>query len=65
MTEAIATKIDPSLLKKSDGATSSEICMDVHNLNLFYGEAQALSDISFQMKKNNVTAFIGPSGCGK
>jgi len=39
--------------------------MDVHNLNLFYGEAQALTDISFQMKKNRVTAFIGPSGCGK
>lgn len=65
MTESIATKIDPSLLSASDDAETSEICMDVHNLNLYYGEAQALSDISFKMKKNKVTAFIGPSGCGK
>ena len=65
MTEKISTKIDPSLLKASNDTSSDEVCMDVHNLNLFYGEAQALSDISFQMKKNRVTAFIGPSGCGK
>ncbi len=39
--------------------------MDVNKLNLFYGDAQALTDISFRMKKNQVTAFIGPSGCGK
>ena len=65
MTESIATKIDPSLLTESSDNKKSEVCMDVHNLNLFYGEAQALTDISFQMKKNRVTAFIGPSGCGK
>lgn len=65
MTESITTKIDPLLLTDSEEPLSSKICMDVHDLNLFYGEAQALSDISFQMKKNRVTAFIGPSGCGK
>jgi len=65
MTESIATKIDPSLLSSASESDVSEVCMDVHNLNLFYGEAQALTDISFQMKKNRVTAFIGPSGCGK
>jgi len=41
------------------------ICLDVKNLNLFYGEAQALTNVSFKLKKNKVTAFIGPSGCGK
>ena len=65
MTESVATKIDPSLLSVSPGSGETETCMDVNNLNLFYGEAQALTDISFQMKKNRVTAFIGPSGCGK
>ena len=65
MTESIATKIDPSLLKPSSNSDDTQTCMDVNHLNLFYGEAQALSDISFQMKKNRVTAFIGPSGCGK
>ncbi len=40
-------------------------CLEVKHLNLFYGTAQALKDISFRMKKHHVTAFIGPSGCGK
>ncbi len=65
MTESVATKIDPSLIRQTSEVDDAEICMDVNKLNLFYGEAQALTDISFQMKKNRVTAFIGPSGCGK
>ncbi len=35
------------------------------NLNLFYGDFQALHDISLDVPKNQVTALIGPSGCGK
>ena len=35
------------------------------NLNLYYGENQALKDINMNINKNEVTALIGPSGCGK
>ena len=42
-----------------------EICFDVKNVNLFYGEKQALKNINMQLLKHKVTAFIGPSGCGK
>lgn len=35
------------------------------NLDLYYGEFQALKDISIDVDKNSVMAFIGPSGCGK
>jgi phosphate transport system ATP-binding protein len=35
------------------------------NVNFYYGENQALHDISLSMKENTVTALIGPSGCGK
>ncbi len=48
-----------------DKNDESEICLNVKELNLYYGEVQALNDISFRLKKNKVTAFIGPSGCGK
>ena len=65
MSESIARKIDPSLLASGPAADDTEICMTVNRLSLYYGENQALSDISFNMKKNRVTAFIGPSGCGK
>nr|WP_294935395.1 phosphate ABC transporter ATP-binding protein PstB [uncultured Flavobacterium sp.] len=34
-------------------------------VNFYYGETQALHDISLSMKENTVTALIGPSGCGK
>ncbi len=39
--------------------------MEVRNLNLWYGEKQALFDVSMPIKKNSITALIGPSGCGK
>ena len=35
------------------------------NINLFYGQKQALFDINLSFKQNSVTALIGPSGCGK
>ncbi|MCD6228367.1 MAG: phosphate ABC transporter ATP-binding protein [Candidatus Omnitrophica bacterium] len=35
------------------------------NLNLFYGEFQALKNINIKIPPKNITAIIGPSGCGK
>ncbi|QEK11969.1 phosphate ABC transporter ATP-binding protein [Crassaminicella thermophila] len=37
----------------------------VKNLNLFYGDFQALTDINMDIMENKITALIGPSGCGK
>ncbi len=42
-----------------------ETCFDVKNIDLFYGEKQALKNVNMEIYKNCVTAFIGPSGCGK
>lgn len=35
------------------------------NVNLFYGQKQALFDINLDFEEGGVTALIGPSGCGK
>jgi phosphate transport system ATP-binding protein len=35
------------------------------NVNVFYGEKQALMDVSIDIYCHQVTALIGPSGCGK
>ncbi|MBW9152795.1 phosphate ABC transporter ATP-binding protein PstB [Clostridium estertheticum] len=35
------------------------------NLNLYYGNTQALKNVNIDIEKNSVTALIGPSGCGK
>ena len=42
-----------------------EVAITVNDLNLHYGDKQALHNISLQIPEKKVTAFIGPSGCGK
>jgi phosphate transport system ATP-binding protein len=37
----------------------------VEHLNFYYGEKQALADVSLLIPQHCVTALIGPSGCGK
>ncbi|MFP3869421.1 MAG: phosphate ABC transporter ATP-binding protein PstB [Syntrophobacteria bacterium] len=39
--------------------------MATKHLNFFYGDFQALVDISLDFSENQATALIGPSGCGK
>lgn len=39
--------------------------MRTRHLDFFYGDFQALHDISIDFVENRVTALIGPSGCGK
>ncbi|AUD65728.1 phosphate ABC transporter ATP-binding protein [Tenericutes bacterium MZ-XQ] len=38
---------------------------EVKNLDLYYGEKQALINIELPIYEKEVTALIGPSGCGK
>lgn len=37
----------------------------IKDLDLFYGDFQALKKISMHIPEKEITAFIGPSGCGK
>ncbi len=39
--------------------------LTVENLNFFYDDFKALSNINININEKEVTAFIGPSGCGK
>ncbi len=39
--------------------------MWIHDLDLHYGNAQAVYNVSIPFERNAVTALIGPSGCGK
>ena len=44
---------------------SSNIKIEIKNLDFFYDDFQALTDINMKIKENKITALIGPSGCGK
>lgn len=46
-------------------STEQESIFEAKNLNLWYGNDQALKNIELAIPKNGVTAIIGPSGCGK
>ncbi len=52
---------DREMLSKEE----QSIKVEVKNLNLFYGDKQALNGINMDIYTKNITALIGPSGCGK
>ena len=43
----------------------NEPIITVKGLNLWYGQTQALRNISIDIPEKSITALIGPSGCGK
>ncbi|RYG74705.1 phosphate ABC transporter ATP-binding protein [Lentibacillus lipolyticus] len=43
----------------------SKTIYNVDHFNLWYGDDQALYDVTLAIPENQVTAIIGPSGCGK
>lgn len=44
---------------------AEEVKMSVKDLDLYYGQKQALKNINMDIHSNAITALIGPSGCGK
>jgi phosphate transport system ATP-binding protein len=48
-----------------DDTEGREIVFDVRGMDVFYGDFQAVKNISLPIYGNQITALIGPSGCGK
>lgn len=44
---------------------NDKVKFTVRDLDLYYGNFQALKNINMNIEKGKITAFIGPSGCGK
>ncbi|RLA23358.1 MAG: phosphate ABC transporter ATP-binding protein [Gammaproteobacteria bacterium] len=67
-TEPVRTHaIDMSAIAQNNQVHTqiAETSISIQDLNLFYGEKQALHGITMEIPKKQVTAYIGPSGCGK
>jgi phosphate transport system ATP-binding protein len=46
-------------------APASDAIVSLRDLKVYYGSFLAVTDVSFDVPTNRVTALIGPSGCGK
>lgn len=46
-------------------AENKENIISVNDLCLWYGQTQALKNVSLEVQEHTITALIGPSGCGK
>ena len=46
-------------------AENTENIISVNDLCLWYGQTQALKNVSLEVQEHTITALIGPSGCGK
>jgi phosphate transport system ATP-binding protein len=49
----------------TDYRFTGQTAIETENLDVFYGDEQALEGISLDIPEESVTALIGPSGCGK
>jgi len=59
------TAVQPSDAMMAAPVAASATKVRARNVNVFYGEKQALHDLSIDIPEKAVMAFIGPSGCGK
>ncbi len=55
------------MMNRTEQATNGQngIAIQTRDVNLWYGDFQALYDINIDTKKGLITSLIGPSGCGK
>ena len=72
MTDATTSTSDTALRRSTAGVTFAQPAAEtghaaivIRNANLWYGQNQALYDITMDIPGKQATAFIGPSGCGK
>jgi phosphate transport system ATP-binding protein len=59
----LSPEATPSAL--ADGAAIENPVFSCRNVSVFYGQKQALKDVTIDVGRRQVLAMIGPSGCGK
>jgi len=53
------------MIASANGTMQTAYSIQTRKLNLWYGDFQALKDVSIDVRPRVITSLIGPSGCGK
>jgi len=65
VTERFVARVPEAQVELAAGFQREETILEARGLNVWYGDFQALRDISLAVPGQRITAIIGPSGCGK
>lgn len=66
MIEAAArTKMEENFVPEGAASARNDAFLSIKNLSAYYGNTQAVSNVTLNIAARAVTAIIGPSGCGK
>ncbi len=64
--DAATVSVSVTPRDETDSSTEdSSPVFELRDVNVFYGKAHAVRDVSIDLTHNRITALIGPSGCGK
>ena len=64
-TETESMTTTPTVTTTDEHEGTGETIIESRDLDVYYGDTQALDGISMEIPEQQVTALIGPSGCGK
>ncbi len=64
-TEPAAQPAPAAAAPRSPAAPALRNAFEVSSLNVWYGQKQAVQDVTLNIPERTITAIIGPSGCGK
>ncbi|MDJ0791435.1 MAG: phosphate ABC transporter ATP-binding protein PstB [Acidimicrobiia bacterium] len=66
--DVAATSAEDSDAVRTSGGDPDDlnpVIIELENVNVYYDDFHAVSDVSLPIREREITAFIGPSGCGK
>jgi phosphate transport system ATP-binding protein len=63
--QSVTERIERSTQPPVSAEPAPKLTFEAKNVSIWYGEKQAIENVSLDIASNAVTAIIGPSGCGK
>ena len=57
--------VSPEVAERQSPIVTTDPVFDITELNVFYGNFQAVREVTLPIPTKHITALIGPSGCGK